>query len=401
VIERLLSLARAKTITDAGGPKRAAAQRIAKMSSTPQDLRISPPPAGGYRAGPEFRGRTETIVALAALILLVLGCAVVLAPFLSAILWAGLLCFSTWGLFVRLRTALGGRKSLAALAMTVIIAAIAVVPFVIVGESLADNVSAMIAAVRHMVENGPRQPPGWLSDFPVAGPHIHDYMARLSADPEARRELVRNLAGPVRTIAVRLGAALGHGVLEISLSLLIGFFLYRDGDSIAARLDNAVVRIAGQRGMRLLDIAAVTVAGVVYGIIGTSLIQGLLAGIGFWIAGVPGAFLLAFATFLLGFIPMGPALIWLPASVWLLKESSAGWALFMFFWGLLVVGSMDHLLKPILISRSGGAPLILVMLGVFGGALAFGFIGVFIGPTLLAIGYALLDEWSGSLATKA
>lgn len=369
------------------------------MSSTPQDFRVNPAPAGEYRPDSEERGRAEAIIGLAALVLLVVGCLIVLAPFLSAILWAVLLSFSTWGLFVRVRAIMGGRSSPAALAMTLMIAAVAVVPFVIVGESLADNVAAVIAAVRHAIENGPRRPPQWLSDFPIAGPHVRDYMARLSNDPEARREMARNLAGPARTIAVRLGRALGHGVLEISLSLLIGFFLYRDGDSIAAKLEKAVTRIAGQRGRRLLDVAGVTVGGVVYGIIGTSLMQGVLAGIGFWIAGVPGAFLLAFATFLLGFIPMGPALIWLPASVWLLKESSTGWALFMFVWGLVVVGSMDHLLKPILISRTGGTPLILVMLGVFGGALAFGFIGVFIGPTLLAVGYALLEEWSERLAT--
>jgi predicted PurR-regulated permease PerM len=368
------------------------------MSSTSQDLRVNPAPDGGDHPDPEYRGRTETIIGLAALVLLVIGCLLVLTPFLSAILWAVLLCFSTWGLFVRLRIMMGGHNSLAALAMTLMIATVAVVPFVIVGESLADNVAAVIAAVRHAIENGPRQPPQWLSDFPIAGPHVRDYMARLASDAAARREMARNLAGPARTIALRLGRALGHGVLEISLSLLIGFFLYRDGDAIAARLDNAVIRIAGERGRRLLDIAGVTVGGVVYGIIGTSLMQGVLAGVGFWIAGVPGAFLLAFATFLLAFIPMGPALIWLPAAIWLLKESSTGWALFMFVWGLVVVGSMDHLLKPILISRTGGTPLILVMLGVFGGALAFGFIGVFIGPTLLAVGYALLEEWSETLA---
>ena len=364
------------------------------MSSTPQDFRI--PPSPSFRTGPGFRGRAETIAGLAALVLLLVGCLLVLAPFLSAILWAVLLCFSTWGPFVRLRTVMGGRKSLAALVMT--IAAIALAPFVIVGESLAGNVAAVVAAVRHAIENGPRQPPQWLSDFPIAGPHLRDYMTNLANDPDTRREMVRNLAGPARTMAVWLGRALGHGVLEISLSLLIGFFLYRDGDSIAARLDSLTVWIAGERGRRLLDVAGVTISGVIYGIIGTSLIQGLVAGIGLWIAGVPGAFLLAFATFLLAFIPMGPALIWLPASLWLLKESSTGWALFMFIWGLVVVGSMDHLLKPILISRGGGTPLILVMLGVFGGALAFGFIGVFIGPTLLAVGYALLDEWSARTA---
>lgn len=210
---------------------------------------------------------------------------------------------------------------------------------------------------------------------------------------------MHELINPLRSFAVELGKALGRGILEISLSLLICFFLYRDGDIVAARLDNAVFRIGGARGRHLLNIARVTVRGVVQGIIGTSLIQGALAGVGLWIAGVPGAFFLGFTSFLLAFVPTGPALIWLPAAIWLYQESSVGWAVFMLVWGIVVVGAVDHFIKPILISRSGTTPLILVMLGVFGGALAFGFIGVFIGPTLLAVGYGLIDEWSEQIAT--
>jgi predicted PurR-regulated permease PerM len=346
-----------------------------------------------------FRGRTESAIGAVALALLALGCALVLVPFVSAILWAALLCFSTWGAYRRLRSLLGGRRSLAALLMTLIVAAVAVVPFVIVGQSLADNVTAVIAALRHGIEQETQGAPSWLARFPLLGQHVHDYLTSLAHDPGARRAELSRLIGPLQQTAFRLGKALGHGIIELSLGLLICFFLYRDGDAAAARLDNAVYRIAGARGRRLLDVASVTVTGVAYGIIGTSLIQGVFVGIGLWIAGVPGAFLLGFTAFLLAFIPTGPALIWGPAAVWLFEERSSSWGIFMIIWGLLVVGAVDHLIKPILISRSGQTPLILVMLGVFGGALTFGLIGVFIGPTLLAVGYALIDEWSERLTT--
>lgn len=356
------------------------------------------PQGGGNAEEAGHRGSIEAIVALAVFVLLVIGCFVVLEPFLTAMLWAMLLCFSTWGLYGRLKSLLGDRKSLAALAMTLALAVIAVVPFVIVGASLADNVTAVAGAIRQTIENGPQEPPQWVADLPIIGPHLHDYVTSLVHDQNARMAAAQSLIEPVRGFAVRVAKGLGHGILEISLSLLICFFLYRDGDTVAARLGNAAFRIAGDRGRQLLDVASLTVRGVVHGIIGTSLIQGMLGGIGLWIAGVPGAFFLGFTTFLFAFVPMGPALIWLPAAGWLFQQGSTVWAIFMLVWGLVVVGSVDHFIKPIIISRSGSTPLILVMLGVFGGALAFGFIGVFIGPTLLAVGYGLVDEWSERLA---
>jgi predicted PurR-regulated permease PerM len=345
--------------------------------------------SGGYRSP------IEAAVALAVLVLLIAGCLLVLAPFVSAILWAVLLCFSTWGPYGELKTLLGNRKSIAALAMTVIIASIAVGPFVIVGESLAGNVADVVAAIRQAVEQGLRAPPQWIVQLPFIGHHLYDYLVNLGRDPEAQRSAIHTLINPVRGLAVETGKALGRGILDISLSLVICFFLYRDGEIVAGRFDNAVFRIGGPRGRRLLEVAQLTVRGVVQGIIGTALVQGGVAGIGLWIAGVPGAFFLGFTTFLLGFIPTGPALIWVPAAIWLYQEGSVGWMIFMLVWGVVAVGAVDHFLKPILISRSCNTPLILVMLGVLGGAFAFGFIGIFIGPTLLAIGYGLVDEWSG------
>jgi len=351
---------------------------------------------GPETSGTGNRGSVEAVVAMAVIVLLVIGCLIVLAPFVTAMLWAVLLCFSTWSFYRWLTGMLGDRRGLSAFLMTLILATVAVGPFVIVGQSLADNVSAVIAVIRHTIEQGPQAPPEWIIRIPLVGPRVHDYLTGLSRDPVAQSAAVRELIHPVRVFALELGKALGRGVLEISLSLLICFFLYRDGEELARRFDNMVFRVGGGRGRRLLEVASVTIGGVVQGVIGTSLIQGAVAGIGFWIAGVPGAFFPGFTTFLLGFLPMGPALIWLPASVWLFEERSSAWGIFMLVWGLVAVGSVDHFLKPILISRSGTTPLILVMLGVFGGALAFGFIGVFIGPTLLAIGYRLIDEWSGT-----
>jgi predicted PurR-regulated permease PerM len=174
--------------------------------------------------------------------------------------------------------------------------------------------------------------------------------------------------------------------------------MFRDGDAIVERLRGATQRIAGERGERLADVAAATVRGVVLGILGTALIQGVVAAIGFWIAGIAAAPLLGLLTFLLSPVPIGPPLVWGSAALWMIHSGQTGWGIFVAVWGTLVVSMVDNVIKPLIISRGADLPFALVLLGVLGGAIAFGAIGVFLGPVLLALGYALLIEWAGSRA---
>jgi predicted PurR-regulated permease PerM len=182
-------------------------------------------------------------------------------------------------------------------------------------------------------------------------------------------------------------------MLQIVLSLLIAFFLFRDGEAAANRLSAAIHRIAGERGDHLLDLAGLTVRAVVYGVLGTALVQGVVAAIGFAIARVPGAVSLGFATFLLSLVPGGPLIVATPAAFWLYRQGSIAWAVFVVLWGTMV-GMLDNLVKPAIISRGSSTPMILLMLGLFGGAIAFGVIGMFLGPTLVALGYSMLGQWS-------
>jgi len=140
---------------------------------------------------------------------------------------------------------------------------------------------------------------------------------------------------------------------------------------------------------------------VVYGILGTALAQAVAAGIGFLLAGVPGAALLALLTFFFSVVPIvGTALAWGPAAIWLFHQGSTGWGIFMVIWGL-GVANIDNVVKPWLISQGSNMPFILIFFGVLGGAIAFGFIGVFLGPTLLAVGFRLVEQWSASARSSA
>jgi predicted PurR-regulated permease PerM len=204
-----------------------------------------------------------------------------------------------------------------------------------------------------------------------------------------------------RTGLIAAGLAVGQGVTQILLSAFLAFFLLRDAPELSIRLGVAVERLAGERGKHLIKVAGDTVRGVVFGILGTAIAQALVAGLGFWIAGVPGVVLLAVLTFFFAVVPFGPPLIWVPAALWLFAQEKPGLGVFMLVWGLLGVSSVDNFLRPYLISQGSKMPFILIFCGVIGGALAFGLVGVFLGPTLLAVVFRLIEEWSSSHPVNA
>jgi predicted PurR-regulated permease PerM len=348
------------------------------------------------RAG---RSPVELWIGGTAVVVLGLLCLLVLRPFISAALWAAVLCFTTWPMFLRLEDLLGGRRTLSALTATLFLAAVIVVPVAILGATLADNVSDLIAASQKLIREGPPGPPDWVASVPAIGRHVADYWNYLNQSSAVRLQELTRLLPAAKTVVLWGGRALGEGIVQIGLSLLIAFFFYRDGHAAADQLQAALHRIAGERGDRLLDLAGATIRAVVYGILGTSLLQGIVAAVGFAIAGVPGAASLGFVTFLLSLVPGGPPIVAAPAAFWLYRQGSTAWAVFVMAWGLMV-GTLDNVVKPLLISRGGSTPMILVMLGVFGGALAFGVIGMFLGPTLVALGYSLFEQWSASAAAN-
>jgi predicted PurR-regulated permease PerM len=336
--------------------------------------------------------RMERNLGLVALALLLLGCLVVLRPFFSGLLWAVVLCFSTWPLYRRVLDYLGGRRTLAALAMSVGMMLTLLLPFVIIGLTLADSVKELTTATRAWLDEGPPNPPAFLKRVPFVGETVDAQWREMAEDSAKLLQEAKHLVEPVGRAALKVGLVLGRGVLEIGLSIFVAFFLFRDGVSAAERFTTGVERLAGERGRRLLEVAGNTVRGVVYGILGTALVQAVMAGVGFAIAGVPGAALLALLTFFLSAIPAGPPFIWVPAAIWIFHRGETGWGVFMLFWGM-GVSSVDNLVRPWLISQGSAMPFILIFFGVLGGVLAFGFIGVFLGPTLLAVGYRLVEEW--------
>jgi predicted PurR-regulated permease PerM len=339
--------------------------------------------------------RIEQIVVIALLVALAVGCLTVLRPFLSALLWALILSFSSWPLYAWLVRRLKGRRSLAAFLMTLLIAAVFILPLAAAGTGLADSVAKVGSMIAVLLKQGPPGPPSWVAELPIIGPQAAERWVELEKLGAGWTAELKPYLDTALNGLLSLGVRLGEAILQVSLGVLAAFFFFRDGAEATRRLGVAVERLGGLRAQRLLVVAASTVRSVVYGVIGTALAQATLQGLGLWLAGVPAAFFLGFLTFFLGFVPIGPPLIWLPAAAWLLYNDAIGWGLFLIGWGFLVVSGADNVLRPYLISRGSKLPLLLVFFGVLGGLFAFGFLGLFLGPTLLAIGYVLFQEWSG------
>lgn len=338
--------------------------------------------------------RTDQIVVLAALALVVVGCFFVLKPFLSALLWAVILTFSSWPAFRVLLGWVRGRRTLAAFLMTFAIALVLLVPSVVIVLTLAGDVREFAATTVAWVRQGPPSPPEWLARVPWVGEELIAMWKEYAADSKQLLVAAEQFIDPLTSWLLAIGTALGRGVLELSLSMFLAFFFFRDGAKLGDRALAVARRLAGDRGDHLLrEVAGGTIRGVVYGILGTAMAQGLMAWVGFTIAGVPAAVLLGLLTFLISVIPMGPPVIWIPASIWVFQNGSVGMGIFMLLWGALGISSIDNFIRPLIISQGNKMPFVLIFMGVLGGGLAFGLIGIFLGPTLLAVSFRLGEEW--------
>lgn len=337
---------------------------------------------------------TRAYARIALVALIVVGAAWVLAPFLAALLFAAILCLTTWPLFAWIEARVKGRTTLAAGLMTLLLAAAVLLPMSYLAATVADGVAQLLTLLRAWFAAGDWSPPSWLASIPLAGEPLDAYWRKLAASQEELTRLGQQLFEPTRKLLLATVGLIGQGLLELTLVVFIAFFFYRDGRALALRLGHLTAKIGGALGGRMLTLARTTVMGVMIGIVGTAAAQAAVALLGFLIAGVPAALLLAGATFFLSMVPVGPPLIWGGATWWLYSQGETGWAIFMAVWGIAVISSVDNFVKPILISRSSSLPILLIALGVFGGVLAFGFVGIFLGPVILALALTLAEGWS-------
>ena len=323
-----------------------------------------------------------------------IGCAFVLQRFASAILWAAILVFTTWPVFIWLQTRLRLARGWAAGLMVLRVAGRLLLPLAAAVPSGADDVAHIRREVEALLDNGPPSAPDWLRGLPLVGATLAEYWNGFVADFSGLGDLLRPYLGAIleNGLTVLLGVA--GGVLQFLLALFFAYFFWASGDVLAVQLRAILVRIAGDAADRLITVTGLVVRGTVYGILGTALVQGVLTGIGLYVTGVPRPVLLGAFAGLISVLPVGAPVVWIPASLWLLSEGRTGWGIFLAIYGAVLISGSDNIIRPYFIARGARLPFLLTIVGVLGGALAFGLLGIFVGPVLLGVGYILVAEYA-------
>lgn len=336
---------------------------------------------------------TSQLARIGIVVFLIVGCLLVLSPFLAAILFAAIICVFSWPWYQKLWLRLGKRDSMAALAMTLLLLVTLLLPMALLAMNMAGSATELFEEIRPALENPNFPPPAWLNDIPLVGASLHEAWQRTISSQDELMQLVAKAYEPAREFSVKAVRLLGTGFLQLLMVTFVAFFFYRDGERLGSGVAAIAHKLGGRLGDEMLELTCKTINGVMLGIFGTALAQSIVAFIGFMIAGVPAPILMASAVFFFSLIPVGPPIVWGSATLWLYSQGHYGWATFMFFYGLLGISGVDNIVKPILISHSARLPLLLIVLGVLGGIMSLGFIGIFLGPIFLAVGATLILHW--------
>jgi predicted PurR-regulated permease PerM len=317
----------------------------------------------------------------------------ILAPFLPAFVWATMIVVSTWPMLRGAEGWFGGRRGPAVVLLTVAMLVIFVLPLVLAVDALASNAGPVADWVRSLPTQELPPPPAWLASLPLVGPGAADAWAGAAAGgfPTAVTALEPYAEDVARWLVAQAGAA-GLVVVQCLLIIVLSAILYAGGEVWAAWMRAFGRRLASERGEQAVVLAGRAIRGVALGVVVTALIQSVLGGVGLAIAGVPLPGLLTAVMLILCIAQVGPMPVLLGATVWLFVTDATGWGSFLLVWSI-VVGTMDNFLRPVLIRRGADLPLLLIFAGVIGGLLAFGLIGLFVGPVVLAVTYTLVDAW--------
>lgn len=318
----------------------------------------------------------------------------VLSPFFASLAWAGILAYVSWPLHQRLLDRLSERPSLVALFMTVGVASTLLLPLVWVMFAVALDVAAATATLKQLMTQGlPPLPPA-VRSWP-GGEWFASQYQNVEGDAEWLRAQIGILGLGDAASMKALAGDVGRIAAKFALAVFALFFLFRHGVSVLAQFRGVATRWLGEAARGYIQAVGVTVRAVVFGIVLTALAQGVLAGLGYWVAGIPAPALWGVITALVSLIPFVGPVVWVGLSLSLLAHGETQAAMGLFLWGALVVSSVDNLVRPLVISGPTRIPFLLVLLGVLGGINAFGLIGLFLGPVLLAVSIAIWREWQG------
>jgi len=342
------------------------------------------------QAAPDILRTTILVVIIGVLLVASLW---TMQAFIGPLVWATAIVVATWPLLLWVQRKVGGSRALATTVMTIVMLLIFVVPFWAALGAMLEASADGVEVVRAYLKNGLGQPPAWLAKVPFGGERLTAQWQELSAGgpeqfAETIRPHVRSVTAWLLAVTGGMGALLGHFLITV----IISGILYAQGEAAARGVRAFASRLAGERGDAAVVLAGQSVQSVALGVVVTALVQTALVGLGFWVAGIPHPGLLTAIVFVLCIAQIGPILVLIPAIIWMFSHASGMWATAFLIYSI-PVALLDNFLRPILISRGVELPLILIIAGVIGGLIAFGVIGLFIGPVILAVTYSSLGVW--------
>lgn len=317
----------------------------------------------------------------------------VLRPFIAPTIWAMMIVVSSWPMLRWFQARLWGRRSLAVLVMTLLILTLLVLPLMLAIITIVRHAADIAAWAAMLTTWRIPSPPAWVADLPMIG------TAAVQLWEQAALIGSLGLLGKLTPYAddiakwfVAQAGGVGMVFLQFLLTVALAAVMYAGGETAARGVRRFGHRLAGEHGDNAVILAGQAIRGVALGVGGTALVQSVLGGIGLAVAGVPFVGLLTAVMLLLCIAQLGPALVMFPAVAWLYWGGLTGWGTFLLVWSLVVV-TIDNVVRPVLIRRGADLPLLLIFAGVIGGLLAFGLIGIFVGPVVLAVTYRLVQAW--------
>lgn len=325
-------------------------------------------------------------------ILLYLGYDIV-KYFIVPVLWACIIAYMTWPLYKRILAWCGNRPTLGASVMTFLLALVVGLPFTFAIFLLQHEGRNLFFDLQRQLASGHITVPDVIRELPIVGKEVSRIVRDINADPNA---LFSN-------ISVWIQGHLNYGkfviseitknLVKLGFAMLSLFFFYRDGQTIVQQVSKAMEKVIGPRIQHYIDTISETTRAVVYGVGLTAVAQSILAGISYYVAGVPNPMLLTIMTFIMALIPFGPPVAYGAVSLWLFSQGQTVEAIGVMAWGVCVVSTADNVIRPLVISGATQIPFLLIMFGVLGGLASFGLVGLFIGPVILAILLAIWREW--------
>lgn len=339
------------------------------------------------------RDLTQTTLRVLSIGLLTAASFWIARPFLPATIWATMIVIATWPVMLRVQSILGGKRSLAVAAMTLTLLLVFVVPASLAAITVFQN-SGIVMEWLHAFRTEPLpQPPSWMEGVPLVGEKVAGaWREAIQGGPDSLVARIAPYLGQIFNWFVGTLGGLGMLVVQFLLTVLISGIIYANGESAARAVKRFGRRMGGTRGEDSMVLAGKAIRGIAMGVVVTALLQTLATGVGLAVAGVPAAGLLTVLAFVLCIAQLGPGLVLLGATGWLYWSGSHVAATLLLVYSI-PVGAMDNVIRPVLIRKGVDLPLMLIMSGVIGGLMAFGIVGIFVGPVVLAVGHTLLDAW--------